>query len=144
MNWSKLSQAERTAVVAAVIVVVTALLSLSNDWGILMAVSLLAGLGVLAVVFLPAMAPNMALPGSRGSLLLALGAIGAVATIVVALGWVNWILGHLASFDTLQFLVGLVAAVVMAWAGWQVLQAEGGKFRIGTAGQAPPAPPPSA
>jgi len=144
MNWSKLSQAERIAVVAAVIVAVTALLSLSNDWGILMAVSLLAGLGVLAVVFLPQMAPTMSLPGSKGSLLVALGAVATVATVVVALGWVTWIVEHLGSFDTLQFLVGLVAAVVMAWAGWQVLQAEGGKFRIGTAGQAPPAPPPSA
>jgi len=138
MNFSKLSQSEKIAAVAAVVVIVTGLISLNNDWGILMAVSLLAGLGVLAVLFLPQMAATMSLPGSKGSLLVALGAIATVATVVVAAGWVEWITEHLGAFDTLQFLLGLVAAVVMAWSGWQILRAEGGKFQIGRSGPSGP------
>lgn len=135
----RLSKTDTTAAVAAVVVVLTGLISLNNDWGILMAVSLLAGIGALAVLFLPQMAPTMALPGSKGSLLVALGGIATVATALVAVNWLGWIFGHLIDFDTLQFLVGLIAAAVVAWSGWQALQAEGGKFRIGTSGQVPPA-----
>jgi hypothetical protein len=145
MNFSKLTYFEKVAAVAAVVVVITGLISLANDWGILMAISLLAGLGALLVVFLPQMAPTTALPGSKGSLLVAAGAVATVVTAVVAIGWVTWITEHLATFDTLQFLVGLVAAVVLAWAGWQVLRAEGGKLMFGTsrpmAAAAPTMPP---
>jgi hypothetical protein len=132
MNFSKLSYFEKVAAVAAVVVVITALISLANDWGILMAISLLAGLGALLVLFLPQMAPTTALPGSKGSLLVATGVVATVVTAVVAVSWIGWIGDHLATFDTLQFLLGLVAAVVLAWAGWQVLRAEGGKLMFGT------------
>jgi hypothetical protein len=130
----KMSQAEQIAVGAGVVVVITGLWSLNNDWGILMAVSAIAGIGVLAVAFQPQFAPTMSLPGSRGSLLLALGVLAVVTTGVTALGWLEWIAEHLLALDTIQFLVGLVAAVVMAWSGRQVIQGEGGKFTIGSFG----------
>ena len=37
----------------------------------------------------------------------------------------------LGSFGTLLFLVALVGSAVMAWAGWQALQREGGKWQFG-------------
>ena len=135
MNFSALSQNDRLALGAEVVVVITALLSLSNDWGLLMAVSLLAGLAVLAVVFQPQVAPAMKLPTSRGLALLALSALAVLATGLTAINWLGWILGHLVAFDTIQFLVGVVASVVMAWAGWR---AYGESGRMGSA-----APPPS-
>ena len=141
MNFSKLSYFEKVAAVAAVVVVITALISWANDWGNLMVISLLAGLGALLVVFLPQMAPATALPGSKGSLLVATGAVATVVTAVVAVGWISWIGEHLGTFDTLQFLLGLVAAVVLAWAGWQVLRAEGGKLQFGTSRPVAPAAP---
>jgi hypothetical protein len=134
MDWSKLSSSDKTAAVAALVVVVTAVISVALQWGYLMVVSLLAGLGVLAIVFQPQVRPAMALPGSRGSLLLGLGVIAAAATILAGLPWFGYITRNLISFDVLQFLVGLVAAVVLAWTGWQAFQAEGGKFRIGMSG----------
>jgi hypothetical protein len=145
VNFSKLSYFEKVAAVAAVVVVITALISLANDWGILMAISLLPGLGALLVIFLPQTAPTTALPGSKGSLLVAAGAVATVVTAVVAVGWISWIGEHLATFDTIQFLLGLVAAAVLAWAGWQVLRVEGGKLQFGTsrpmAAAAPTMPP---
>ncbi len=141
MNFARLSYFEKVAVVAAVVVVVTALFSLANDWGILMAVSFLAGLGVLFVAFQPQMAPAMALPGSKGSLLVTLGALATIVTAVVGLTWIDWIGRHLGELDTLQFLVGLVAAAVTTWAGWQVLRAEGGRFQLGSRPTPPTAPP---
>lgn len=146
VNFSKLSYFEKVAAVAAVVVVITALISLANDWGILMAVSLLAGLAALVVIFLPQTAPATRLPGSKGSLLTAAGAVATVVTAVVAFTWIGWIGEHLGTFDTLQFLLGLVAAAVLAWAGWQVLRGEGGKLMFGTSrpmAAAGPAMPPA-
>jgi hypothetical protein len=145
VNFSKLSYFEKVAAVAAVVVVITGLISLANDWGILMAVSLLAGLAALVVIFLPQTASTTTLPGSKGSLLIAAGAVATVVTAFVAVTWIGWIGEHLGTFDTLQFLLGLVAAIVLAWAGWQVLRAEGGKLTFGNsrpmAAAAPTMPP---
>jgi threonine/homoserine/homoserine lactone efflux protein len=132
MDFSKLSSSERTAAVAALVVAVTAVLSLYYDWGLLMAVSLVAGLGALAVIFGPQMSATMSLPGSKGSLLTALGVIAVAATIISGIPWIDWLTRHLVTLDAIQYLIGLVAAVVLAYTGWQMLRAEGGKFRIGT------------
>jgi hypothetical protein len=141
MNFSKLSYFEKVATVAAVVVVITGLISLSRDWGILMALSLLAGLGVLAVVFLPQMSATTSLPGSKGSLLVALGAVSTIVILVTAISQINWISNYPLHWDTLQFTLGLVAAVAMTWSGWQILKAEGGKFQIGTSRPMAPAGP---
>jgi uncharacterized membrane protein YuzA (DUF378 family) len=138
MDFSKLGQYDRIALAAAVVVVATGLLSLANDWGLLMAISLLAGIGVLFVVLQPQIAPAMKLPATRGMTLLALGALAVLATGLTAFNWLGWIFDHLVSFDTIQFIVGLIAAVVMAYAGWMAYQGER------PTASAPVAPPPPA
>ena len=124
MDLSKLTQTERLILAAASVVVVTALLSLSNSWGLLMGLSLLGGLGAIAVVLQPQLAPGTRLPTTRAAALVALGAVTTVATFLTALNWVEWIFEHLGSFDTLQFLVGLGAAAIMLLLGFSAYQAE--------------------
>jgi hypothetical protein len=53
-------------------------------------------------------------------------AVAALFWIIATVSWLDWIVGHLATFDTLQFLVGLVASLVLAWAGWQAYQGSTG------------------
>jgi hypothetical protein len=146
MNFSTLSSTEKMAAYASLVVVVTAIVSLVNDWGGLIVVPLLAAIGMLAVLFAPSIMPNTKLPGSKGSLLVVTGGAAALFWAISALSWLDWIFRHLATFDTIQYLVGLVAALGMGWFGWQAFQAEGGNFTFGAAGAssaaaAPPAPP---
>jgi hypothetical protein len=139
---SKLSSNEKMAVYASAVVVVTGIVSLVNDWGGLIILPLVAALGMLLVLFAPSIMPNNRLPGSKGSLMVILGGVAALFWVIAALTWLDWIFGHLGTFDTLQFLVGLIASLVMGWTGWQAFQAEGGKFDVGTAGASsvPPVP----
>ena len=139
---SKLSSNEKMAVYASAVVVVTGIVSLVNDWGGLIILPLVAALGMLLVLFAPSIMPNTKLPGSKGSLMLVLGGVAALFWVIATLTWLDWISGHLGTFDTLQFLVGLIASLVMGWTGWQAFQAEGGKFEVGTAGASsvPPVP----
>ncbi|MEX0710032.1 MAG: hypothetical protein WD116_02385 [Chloroflexota bacterium] len=151
MDNSKLNSNDKMALYASFVVVVTGIISITNDWGSLVALAMVGGIGMAVVLLAPSMMPTMRLPGSRGSLLLITGGVAAVAWGISALTWLDWIFRHLATFDTLQFLVGLVAALVCGWTGWQAFKAEGGKFNVGTAGAgsagaspppaAPPAPP---
>jgi hypothetical protein len=136
MNFSKLSSNDKLAVGSGAIVVITALLSLSNDWGLLMALSLLAGLAVIAVVLQPQLAPTMSMPVTRGMALLGLGAIATIATALTAVNWLGWIFDHIASFDTIQFVIGLIAAVVMLWAGYVAYQGERGTMAPAAGGGA--------
>ena len=144
MSFSGMAAAERNALISAVVVVITALISLGWSWGALMIVTLLAGAGALFVLYQPRMAPAMALPGSKGSLVAALGIAATVATALTALYWLGYITAYLASLDTLIFLAGLIASVVLAWSGWQILKSEGGKFRFGTPAATPPGQMPPA
>jgi hypothetical protein len=109
-----------------------------------MILSLLAGAGALFDLYQPRMAPTMALPGSKGSLLTALGAIAAVATVLTAFVWLSYITAYLVDIDVIQFVIGLIAAVVLAWSGWQILRSEGGKFRFVMPTPTPAAPQPPA
>jgi hypothetical protein len=115
MNLSKLSSNEKMAVYASAVVVVTGIVSLVNDWGGLIVLPLLAALGTLLVLFAPSIMPNNKLPGSKGSLMLILGGVAALFWVIAALTWLDWIFGHLGTFDTLQFLVGLIASLIMGW-----------------------------
>jgi len=124
MNTSKLGSTDRVAAAAAAIVVVTALLSLSSDWGLLMVLSLLAGIGGLAVVLLPSLSPATTLPAQKGISLRALGAVAAVSTTLVAFDWLGYIVGNFIEFDVLQFVTGLVAAFVMLGAGVAAYRSE--------------------
>jgi hypothetical protein len=124
MDLSKLSQNDRVTLGVAGVVVVTALLSISNDWGALMVLSLAAGVGAIAVVLLPFVSPATTLPTTKGAALLGLGATATVATSLSGLNWLGYIVEHFAKFDTIQFLAGLAAAAVLLAIGLQAFQAE--------------------
>jgi hypothetical protein len=126
MDLSKLDSTDRMAAIAALIVVVLGVVSIINDWGTLMIVPILAGLAVLAVVLMPQLSPQTTIPAPKPMVLLAAGAVAALAWLLVAIDWLTWIVDHLGAVDTLQFLVGLVASFVLAWAGWQAFQASRG------------------
>jgi hypothetical protein len=140
--FSALNANDRMAAVAAVIVLVTGIISLANQWGFLMVLPILAGVGVLGVIFQARMAPATKLPMTKGTLLLALGAGAAVIWVIVTIQWIEYILTPpIFIFDSIQFIIGLVAAFVMAFAGWRAFQAEKGTAGVPPPTEAPPAPP---
>jgi hypothetical protein len=141
MNFSALSGNDRTAAIAAVVVIVFGILSIVLRWGILMAFPVLAGLVVLFVLFQTQVAPNTRLPMARGILLLGAGGVAVVVWVLVALQWLGYIFGNLISFDVIQFAVGLAGAVVLALAGWRAYSAEAGSSTASSPPPAPPAPP---
>lgn len=129
--FSTLSANDRLVAVAAVVVIITGLISIATAWGPLVFLSLAAGVGVLFVVLQPQIAPAVKLPMTKGVLLLALGAIATVVLLVVALVWIDYILTPpIFVFDTIQFFIGVVAAIVMLFAGWRAYQAEKGTTPI--------------
>jgi hypothetical protein len=131
MNFSALNANDRLAAVAAVVVIITGLISIAQAWGPLVFLSLAAGVGVLFVVLQPQIAPAVKLPMTKGALLLGLGAIATVVLLVVALSWIDYILTPpIFVFDTIQFFIGVVAAIVMLFAGWRAYQAEKGTTPI--------------
>ena len=147
MNFSSLSSNEKLAIYGAIAAIVGVLIAsfLSGlTW-----FALLAGIGMLLVIFLPQLSPGTQLPGSKGSLMFLIGLIGGVAAILALLGVVSQ-LGAYLEFWPLQTLFLLIAAaggLIMAWTGWQAFQADGGKFQLGTPTGAAPrtaAPPPPA
>lgn len=129
--FSTLSANDRLAAVAAVVVIITGLISIATQWGPLVFLSLAAGVGVLFVVLQPQIAPAVKLPMTKGVLLLGLGAIATVVLLVVALIWIDYILTPpIFVLDTIQFFIGVVAAIVMLFAGWRAYQAEKGTTPI--------------
>ena len=113
MDLSKLSQNDRITLGAAAVVAVTALLSISNAWGALMFLSLAAGAGAIAVILQPIVAPTVKLPVTKAQALVGLGGVATVATGLTALNWLEWILHYPGEFDTIQFMTGLAAAIVL-------------------------------
>lgn len=138
MDFSKLGSNDRMALAAGAIVAITGLISIANNWGLIMVVSLLAGLAAMYIVLQPQVAPAMKMPVAKGMALLGAGAVATVATGLTAVDWMGWILDHLITFDTIQFLVGLIAAVVLLYAGWMAYSTDRGT----AAPSAPAAPPP--
>lgn len=130
MDLSKLSSSERMAVFASAVVVITGILSFEGEWGPLVLVAALAGAVVLGGVLIPVLSPSTYLPAPKGLVMLGGGIVAAVAFVVTAIDWLDWLGDYLATFDTIQFLVGLVASIVMAWAGWRAYQESG---RVGSA-----------
>ena len=138
--FSALSGNDRMAAIAAVVALICSLISLVWAWGFLMVIPLLAAVGVLFVVFRARVAPNVNLPMAHGMLLLVLGGAAALFWVLVTLQWINYILEPpIFTVDTIQFLIGLVASLVMLFAGWRAYQAEKGTAAAPPA--APPAPP---
>jgi hypothetical protein len=142
--FSALSGNDRTAAVAALIVVITGVISLAWRWGFLMFIPLLAGLLVLFVLFQARVAPTVKLPASKGMILLGAGAAAALFWILVAFQWLGYITDNVASIDVLQFFVGLVASIVLLFAGWRAYQADSGAAPAAPPPAPPPADPPSA
>jgi uncharacterized membrane protein YqjE len=138
MNVSTLSANDRLAAIAAAIVIITGLISIANDWGALVFLSLAAGVIALFVVLQPQIAPAVNLPMTKGVLLLAMGAVSTLVLLVVALQWIDYILTPpILVFDTIQYFIGVIAAIALLFAGWRAYQAEKGT----TPPLAPPAGP---
>jgi threonine/homoserine/homoserine lactone efflux protein len=135
MNFNSLSSNEKLAVygaIAAIVGILIASFLAGIGW-----ITLLAGIAMLVVVFLPQLSAGTALPGSKGSLMFLVGLIGGVAAVLSLLFMVTGGFGAYFSFYALQalfLLIGVAGGLVMAWAGWQEFQAEGGKFNVGTTG----------
>jgi len=144
MDLSKLSQNEKLALYGAIAVFLAGIIS---NWGGLLFLSILAAVGVAIVVLLPQFSPKTSLPGSRGSLLAVLGLIAVGGAAIELLRYLGYTLDTLGRFSTILFIVALVGSAVMAWAGWQELQREGGKWVLGGSGAAgtdtPAAAPPA-
>jgi hypothetical protein len=145
MDFSKYSQNEKLMLYGAVAAVIGGIVGgiSSVIW-----ITVLAGIALIAVLVLPQLSPTTSLPGSRGSLLVAVGGVGAVAaalallTVIVDIGfWFDF-----SAVRTIFFLVGVAGALFAGWLAWQEFQAEGGKFTLGTAtsGGTAAAPPPAA
>ena len=141
MDFSKLNSNEKLAVYGAVAAIVGALLSFGGGGTF----TLLTGVAMLIIVFLPQFSPSTTLPGSKGSLMLVVGGIAGIAALLSLLAILT-VLGAFALYGGLWFvglLLSTAGGLLMGWASWQEFQSEGGKFNLGTSSSAPPAPPTS-
>jgi hypothetical protein len=132
MDFSKLTQNDKTAALASAVLVVAGLIAASTyttyalTW-----LAILAAVAMLLVVLQPQIAPNANLPGSKGRLMLALGGIAGVIMVFALLTTFGFIFLAFGSADIL-FLAAILAGLVMAWTGWTAFQAEGGMVQLGT------------
>jgi len=141
MDFSKLNSNEKLAVYGAVAAIVGALLSFGGGGTF----TLLTGVAMLIIVFLPQFSPSTTLPGSKGSLMLVVGGVAGIAALLSLLAILT-VLGAFALYGGLWFvglLLSTAGGLLMGWASWQEFQSEGGKFNLGTSSSAPPAPPTS-
>jgi hypothetical protein len=137
MDFSKLNSNEKLAVYGAVAAIVGALLSFGGGGTF----TLLTGVAMLIIVFLPQFSPTTTLPGSKGSLMLVVGGIAGIAALLSLLAILT-VLGAFALYGGLWFvglLLSTAGGLLMGWASWQEFQSEGGKFNLGTASNTPPA-----
>jgi hypothetical protein len=156
MDLSKLGANERLAFWGAIASIVGGLLATfgySGGGGLIL--TLLLGIAMIVILFLPQWSPQTSLPGSKGSLMLIVGGVAAIGSLLGLLGLLTFlgVLGIYAGFvivPLLGLIIGIVGGFMMGWAGWREFQAEGGKFQLGsapsgtgtsTSATAPPAPP---
>lgn len=140
MDFSKLGQNEKLAVYGSIAVIIGGIVGVSYGLTVL---AVLAAIGMLAIVFLPQFSAGTNLPGSRGSLMLVAGAVAGVILVLALILYVGIVFVAFGVRD-LFFLIAVAGGILMAWAGWQEFQGEGGKFQIGSpAGGAAPAQRPS-
>lgn len=129
MDLSKLDQNEKLAVYGAIAIVLAGLIS---TWGGLLWLAILAAVGMLAVVLLPQLSKGTSLPGSKGTLMATLGFVALGAGLIEVLRYLGYIGSTFASLNTITFIISVIGAPVMAYAGWRELQAEGGKWQFGS------------
>jgi len=142
MDFSKLSQNEKLAVYGSAAVIVGLIIASAGFFGFgLGTLALLAAIAMLVVVFLPQRSAGTSLPGSKGSLMLICGGVAAAVLLLTFLSFIGFLGSLLGSLNGIMFLIALVGSGVMAWAGWQEFQAEGGTFRLGSASTATPSTP---
>jgi len=143
MDFSKLSSNDKLAVYGAVAAIVGALLSFGGGGTF----TLLTGIAMLIIIFLPQFSPSTTLPGSKGSLMLIVGGVAGIAAVLALLAILP-VLGAFALYGGVWFiglLLSTAGGLLMGWASWKEFQAEGGKFNLGMASPTPPpAAPPAA
>lgn len=140
MNIAKLTSSEKLASVGAVVTIIGGAIAAGSypiHWGISW-IGVIAGLAMLAVVFMPQFAPNLNLPGTKGSLMLVVGGVAAVVMALVGLTTIGFTFDGF-DLSSIMFLLAVAGGLVMGWAGWQAFQADGGKFKLGMA-SAPASP----
>ena len=133
MDFSKLGQNEKLAVYGSAALIIGGAIGYSYG---LTALGMLAAIAMLAVIFLPQFSSGISLPGSRGSLMLAVGGLAGVVMVLALLQAVAGVLFVNTDLRDLFFLVAVAGGVLMAWAGWQEFQSEGGKFQLGSSAPA--------
>ena len=145
MDFSKLGQNEKLAVYGSAALIIGGAVGYSYG---LTALGMLAAIAMLAIVFLPQFSSGIALPGSRGSLMVAVGGLAGAVMVLALLQAVTGVLFVNTNLRDIFFLIAVAGGLLMAWAGWQEFQAEGGKLQLGTsapaaATSAPAAAPPA-
>lgn len=128
MDFSKLSSTEKLAVYGSVAVIVGGLVGYSYGLTVL---AVLAAIVMLVIVLLPQLSPSTTLPGSRGSLMVAVGGLAGIVMLLALLVSINTVFLSF-NFRDAFFLIAVAGGLLMAWSGWQAFQAEGGKFNVGT------------
>jgi len=145
MDLSKLDQNEKLAMYGSLALLIGGIVGYSYG---LTALGILAAIAMLVVIFLPQFSPGTNLPGTRGSLMVAAGGLAGAAMLLALLSALAGALLINTNFRDIFFLIAVAGAALMAWAGWQELQAEGGKLQFGTTTasgtDAPPAAPAAA
>lgn len=132
MDFSKLTQNDKTAALASAVLIVAGLIAATTYTTYAMTwLAILAAAGMLFVVLQPQIAPTVKVPGSKGSLMVVLGGIAGVIMALALLTTLGFIFVAFGFADIL-FLAAILAGLTMAWTGWMAFQAEGGKFQLGT------------
>jgi hypothetical protein len=129
MRLSPLDQNEKLALLGSVTVLLAGLMS---GWGGLVWVAIAAALAMAVVVIVPRVWAAAPLPGSRGTLMATLGVVALAAAAIELSRWISYVFNTLGMQSTLAFLIGIAGVAVMAYAGWNALQSEGGRWRFGT------------
>jgi hypothetical protein len=133
MNFNSLSSNEKLAVYGSLAVIVGMLIGSGGFFGFGLGIlALVAAIAMLVIVFLPQLSSGTSLPGSKGTLMFAAGIIAAAVLVITLIQYISFIGAFLGSINGIFFLIAVVGSLVMAWAGWQELQTEGGSFRFGT------------
>jgi hypothetical protein len=131
MDFAKLGQNEKLALYGSLALIVGGIVGYTYGIG---GLGILAALAMLLIIFLPQLSPGTSLPGTHGSLMVAAGGLAGVAMALALLSaFASNILSNL-DFRDIFFLLAVVGGLLMAWAGWQEFQSEGGKFQLGTTG----------
>jgi hypothetical protein len=146
MNYSSLSAIDRRVLITGAIAAFVGFMSFldpNGNWGTIMALTLLAGLGAVFVGLQSQLAPSTKLPMAKGLLVLILGGVATAATGIAMLTYFGYVTSHLVDFFTLSMIVGLVASIVLLLTGWAVYQAETPAAAAPAAAPAASPPPPT-